>query len=391
MKLPKKYLWLILVIIIAALGAIYYLTVPKSAAEEAGKSPGQPMPAMEMEKSSQTQTQDIIISPERLQTLGVRVDTVRYRKLEKVIRTIGRVDYDERLLTTISTKVSGWIEKLYVDYTGKFVKKNERLYEIYSPEVVTTEQEYLLALQGKTASRETEFLQIEQDAASLLESTRQRFELWDVPEQHIRELESTKRITKAMMIHSPARGFVITKNILEGKYIHSGHELFVIADISNVWVYADIYEYEIPLIKEGQPAELELSYYPGEAFQGKVSYIYPYLEEKTRTIKIRFEFPNPGWKLKPGMFANVKLFTQIADRSLALPEDAVLDTGERQLVFVNKSEGVFEPREVNLGIKAEGYYLVLEGVEDGEVVATSANFLIDSESRLGSATMKMKM
>lgn len=389
MKLAKKSLWLILIIVVAALGAIYYLINSEPAAEKVGKSPDQTMSGMKMGQSSEVK--DIVISPERLQTLGVRVDTVQYRRLEKVIRTIGRVDYDERLLTTISTKVSGWIEKLYVDYTGKFVEKGNRLYEIYSPEVVTTEQEYLLALQGKTVSGTTSFRQIEQDAASLLESTRQRFELWDVPEKHIRELEDTKRITKTMMIHSPARGFVITKNILEGKYIHSGHELFVIADISNVWVYADIYEYEIPLIKEGQPAELELSYYPGEMFRGKVSYIYPYLEEKTRTIKIRFEFPNPGWKLKPGMFANVKLYTHIADRGLALPEEAVLDTGERQLVFVNKAEGVFEPREVKLGIKAEGYYLVLEGVADGEIVATSANFLIDSESRLGSATMKMKM
>lgn len=389
MKLPTKSRWLLLIVVIVVIPVIYFW-LNSGAGEGTTGSPVEQGGA-DMQMKNGSSAQDIVISSQRLQTLGVKIDSVRYRKLEKVIRTVGRVDYDERLLTTISTKVSGWIEKLYVDYTGKFVEKGDRLYEIYSPEVVTTEEEYLLALQGKTREFSGDFPRLEQDAATLLESTRQRFELWDVPPKHIRELERTKRVAKTMRIHSPGRGFVITKNVLEGKYIHSGHELFVIADISNVWVYADIYEYEIPLISEGQSAELELSYYPGETFRGKVSYIYPYLEEKTRTIKIRFEFPNPGWRLKPGMFATVKLHSLVAEQGLAVPEEAVLDTGERQLVFVYKAEGVFEPREVLLGIKAEKYYQVLEGLAAGERVAVSANFLIDSESRLGSAMMKMKM
>ena len=270
------------------------------------------------------------------------------------------------------------------------MQKNEPLYEIYSPEVVSTEEEYLLALRG-IAPGSGRIADVEKAATALVQSAKQRLEFWDVPQKHIKELEQKKQIEKTMMLHSSSKGIVMKKHVLEGDFIKPGHELFQIADISNVWVYADIYEYEIPLIAEGQPAELSLSYYPGETFRGKVSYIYPYLEEKTRTIKIRFEFPNPDWKLKPGMFANVRLYTQINERGLALPEDAVLDTGERQLVFVNKSEGVFEPREVRLGVKAEGFYEVLEGLSAGEIVATSANFLIDSESRLGSAMMKMKM
>jgi len=389
MKRTKKSLGLIVAAVVVASMAVYYHTKTSTMPEQTGTRSDKSQSAMSMSESDQVR--DVIISSGRLQTLGVRVDTVQYRKLEKVIRTIGRVDYDERLRTTISTKVSGWIEKLYVDYTGKFVQRDEPLYEIYSPEVVSTEEEYLLALHGEVKPGVSNFANFEQGAEALLRSAKQRLEFWDVPRKHVQELEETQRIKKTMMIHSPSRGIVMKKNVLEGKFIKPGHELFEIADISNVWVYADIYEYEIPLIAVGQPAELTLSYYPGETFRGKVSYIYPYLEEKTRTIKIRFEFPNPNWKLKPGMFANVRLYTKISDRGLALPEEAVLDTGERQLVFVNKSEGVFEPREVRLGVKAEGYYEVLDGVLAGEIVATSANFLIDSESRLGSAMMKMKM
>lgn len=385
MKLTKKTFWLSLAVVVVASGAIFYLTKKKPEG-----TPSQSMPSA-MPMGEKVQAKDIVISSERLQTLGVRVDTVQYRKLEKVIRTIGRLDYDERLMTTISTKVSGWIEKLYVDYTGKFVQEDDRLYELYSPEVVNTEEEYLLALQGEIKEGAGRFANFEQDAAALLRSAKQRLEFWDVPAKHIQELEATRGIKKTIMFHAPNRGIVMKKNVLKGDYIRPGHVLFEIADISNIWVYADIYEYEIPLVAVGQPAELDLSYYPGETFRGRVSYIYPYLEEKTRTVKIRFEFPNPNWKLKPGMYANVRLYTEIAARGLALPEGAVLDTGERQLVFVNKSVGVFEPREVKLGVKAEGYYEVLEGLTAGEIVATSANFLIDSESRLGSATMKMKM
>lgn len=345
----------------------------------------------DMKMRETAQSKDIVIPTNRLQTIGVRVDTVEYRRLDKAIRTVGRVDYDERLLTTISTKVSGWIEKLYIDYTGKFVGNGDALYEIYSPEVVSSEEEYLSAVRGLSRDSSARSESFQQGVTALLQSTRDRLRLWDVPDVHIQELESTGLITKTMVIHSPTRGFVMMKNILEGDYIRPGHKLFMIGDLSNVWVYADIYEYEIPLIKLGQPAELTLSYYPGEMFRGKVAFIYPYLEEKTRTIKIRFEFPNPAWKLKPGMYANVNLFVLVSSKGLAVPQDAVLDTGERQIVFVKKGEGVFEPRDVKLGIKAEGFYEVLDGLSPGEVVVTSANFLIDSESRLASAAMKMKM
>jgi Cu(I)/Ag(I) efflux system membrane fusion protein len=333
----------------------------------------------------------VVISPTQLQTLGVRLDTLEVRPLHKVIRTVGWIDYDERRLTTVSTKVSGWIEKLYVNYTGEFVDRDAPLYEIYSPEVVSAEEEYLLALGGHIKTTEQPPSRWERDEETLLESAERRLQFWDVPNDHIRDLTETRKITKTMMIHSPASGFILKKDLLQGSYVKTGDELFTIADISDVWLYADIYEYELPLVAVGQTAELSLAYFPGETFEGTITYIYPYLEEKTRTVKIRFEFPNPDGRLKPGMFADVRLDVPITDHGLALPDEAVLDTGERQIVFVRKSEGVFDPREVTLGPKAEGYYLVIEGVEQGDIVAGSANFLIDSESRLGSAMMKMKM
>jgi multidrug efflux pump subunit AcrA (membrane-fusion protein) len=336
---------------------------------------------MAMEESG---SKEVSIPTERMQLLGVTFATVEQRKLEAEIRTVGRVDYDETRVTTVSTKVSGWIENLYADYTGKIVSRGEPLYTIYSPEVVSTEQEYLLSLRGESVRPRL-------GGKELILSAKKRLEFWDIPENHIKDLETSGSITKTMMIHSPSSGYIIKKNISEGAHVDAGQDLFVIADLSKIWVYADIYEYEIPLVSVGQGAEMILSYYAGETFSGKVNYVYPYLDEKTRTIKIRVEFDNPGLKLKPGMYANVRLRSIIADSALAIPTEAVLDTGERKIVFVQKRKGVFEPREVVLGAKAGDYYQVLSGVEAGEIVATSANFLIDSESRLGSAMMKMKM
>jgi len=332
----------------------------------------------------ENESKEISISTERMQLIGVTLAAVEMRRLDKEIRTVGRVDYDETLVTTVSTKVSGWIEELYADYTGKIVTRGEPLYTIYSPEVVSTEQEYLLSLQGRSAKPRA-------GGQELILSARKRLEFWDIPEKHIKALETSGTLTKTMMIHSPSSGYITRKDVFEGAHVKAGQDLFVISDLSKIWVYADIYEYELPLVSVGQKAEMNLSYYPGETFSGTVNYIYPYMDEKTRTVKIRIEFDNPEMKLKPGMYANVRLHSIIAESALALPTEAVLDTGERKIVFVQKRKGVFEPREVVLGARAGDYFQVLSGIEAGEIVATSANFLIDSESRLGSAMMKMKM
>ncbi len=324
------------------------------------------------------------ITPERQQLIGVRTGTVEYKPLKKVIRTVGKVDYDERRLAYVNTKVGGWIEKLFVDYTGQLVKKGQPLLSIYSPELVSTQQEYLLALKAKKYLEDSPFKEIASGGDSLLRSTKRRLLLWDITERQIRELERSGKPRKTMTINSPIDGFVVHKTALEGKYANPGENLYRIANLSTVWVYADIYEYEIPLIEVGQEATVTFSYYPGEAFTGRVIYIYPYLEKKTRTVKVRIEFNNPGFRLKPEMYANVELSIDLGER-LAIPESAVLDSGKRQIVFVDRGEGYFQPREVKLGQKVENYYVVLDGLSAGERVVTSANFLIDSESKLRSA------
>ena len=223
----------------------------------------------------------------------------------------------------------------------------------------------------------------------LLDATRRRLLSWDIREQHIKELETTGKAQRTLDIHSPISGYVIEKMALQGLRVEPGMNLYKIADISRVWIDAAIYEYEVPLIKLGQEATVDLSYSPGEVLRGKVSYVYPYLDEKTRTVRVRVEFPNPHAALKPGMYADVVLKAK-ADEALAVPQTAVLDTGSRKLVFVSRGDGRFDPREIKTGYLAGGYYQVLEGLKPGEKVVTSANFLIDSESQLSTSTGQMK-
>lgn len=327
---------------------------------------------------------EVKISPERQQLIGVKTGAVERRALDKTIRTVGKVDYDERNLAHVHTRIEGWIKKLFVNYTGQLVKKGQPLFTIYSPEVVATQEEYLLALRAKKSLQDNPFQDVASGSAALLEAARRRLLLWEISEAQIAELERTGKPFTEVVIASHSSGFVIEKKALEGMRVEAGEDLYVIADLSDVWVYADIYEYELPLVKVGQEATVSLSYYPGETFQGKVVYIYPYLETQTRTAKVRIEFPNPGWRLKPGMFANVEIETERGE-GLVVPGSAVLDSGERKIVFVDRGEGRFEPREVKLGGRAGEGFEVLQGLSEGERVITSANFLIDSESQIKAA------
>jgi Cu(I)/Ag(I) efflux system membrane fusion protein len=315
------------------------------------------------------------ISPERQQLIGVKFGKVERKALEKVIRTVGRIDYDEKRLVTISPKIGGWIEKLFVDFTGKYVKQGEQLLTIYSPELVSAQEEYLIALRTAKAlgSRDT-----------LLESARRRLKLWDISDDQIKALEERGQVSKTLTLHSPFSGFVLERMAYQGMNVMPGMALYKLADLSVVWLYADIYEYELPLIRLGQEATIELSYYPGEAFRGKAIYIYPYLDPAARTAKVRFEFPNPHGKLKPEMYANVLLKIPLGTK-MAVPEGAIIDTGERQVAILDRGSGYFEPRDVKLGTKVDNYYVVLGGLKEGERVVTSANFLIDSESKFKEA------
>ncbi len=324
------------------------------------------------------------ISPEKQQLIGVKTDKVTTRKLIRDIRTVGTIEANETKIAHISIKFSGWIKDVFVDYVGKYVRRGEPLFTVYSPELVSTQQEYLLVLRTEDSYGKSSFPEISSSAKSLLEATRERLLLWDIPESEIKRIEKTGKFLKYITLYSPISGYVTKREAFPEKLITPNDVVFEIVDLSTVWLLADVYEYELPLVKEGQEATLTLSYYPEQVVHGKVHYIYPTLETKTRTVKVRFEFKNEDTKLKPGMYANVELEIPLGEK-LSVSEDSVIDTGERKIIFVAMGDGYFEPREIKVGHKAEGYYEVLDGVKEGENVVRRATFLIDSESRLKAA------
>jgi Cu(I)/Ag(I) efflux system membrane fusion protein len=334
------------------------------------------------------QNKGVMVSPEKQQMIGVKTEPATIRDLTHTIRTIGQVEVDERRLTHMHTKLEGWVQELYVKFTGEQVQKDQKLFEIYSPELVSTQEEYLLALKAVRSLGDSEFPEVAQNARSLLEVTRQRFSLWDITPDHIRDLEKTGKVLRTLPLHAPSSGYVMHMAVREGMHVTPAMELYALADLSTVWVLADVYEYEIPLVELGQQATMTLSYFPGQIFNGKVTYVYPTLETKTRTVKVRFELPNPQWALKPGMFANIDLQIPRGKR-LVVPNTAVLDSGTEQLVFIDQGQGMFEPRKVTVGVRTRDTYEILEGIQAGELVVTRGNFLVDSESNLKAATEMM--
>ncbi len=324
------------------------------------------------------------ISAERQQLIGVRIGTVQSRMLDKAIRTVGRIDYDEKRIGFVSPKIGGWIEVLHVDFTGQFVRRGQALLTIYSPQLVSTQEEYLLALKAKQDWSKSPFAEVVEGGNLLAESARRRLKLWDIDETQIKALEESREPQKTMTLYSPFSGFVLEKMVNRGQYVDAGMTLYKIADLAVVWLIADLYESELPAVRLGQPAVIRMSYYPGETFHGKAIYVYPSLDPQTRTGKVRFELANPHGKLKPEMFADVEIAVRLGNK-LALTEGAVIDTGVRKVVIVDRGAGYFEPREVRLGAKAGELFEVLEGLKEGERVVTSANFLIDSESKLKEA------
>jgi Cu(I)/Ag(I) efflux system membrane fusion protein len=324
---------------------------------------------------------------DKQQLIGVKTAAVTMRSLQRTIRTVGRVDIDERRLAVVTAKFEGWIEKLYVDYTGRRVKKGEPLAEVYSPELFATEQEFVNLLKWKGAAPQGQVRDevtarlLSRDTEAIIEAARQRLRLMDISDEQIRELETTGKTVKTLTLVSPVDGTVLQKAAVRGMRFMAGEKLFDIADLSTVWILADIYENEIPFVREGDTARIGLSNLPGREFTARVEYIAQTLSGETRTAKVRLSVPNPEGRLKPQMYTNVELKVGLG-RRLVVPDDAVLDSGTRQIVYVDKGEGFFEPREVELGFRAEGYREVLKGLKAGEKVARSATFLIDSEAQL---------
>ena len=330
------------------------------------------------------------INPTTVQNIGVRTAHVVQRDLHQNIRTIGRIDYDEAKTTHVHTKFTGWIEKTYVNTTGQKVKKGDILLEIYSPQLVTAQEEYVdLYLRLLEAKKENRTSAIE-NLKSTLSSTRKRLENFDISRDQIDRLEKDQTIRKTLKIRSPFSGIVEKKHVQDGMAVKPGMNLYSISNISSVWVYADIYEYEVPWIQVGQNAKMTLSYIPGKEFIGQVEYVYPYLDSKTRTLKVRLSFPNKDNMLKPGMYANVNISSVPVKDAIAVPIEAVMYSGARNLVFIALGKGRFVPRDVIVGIESgDGFYEIKEGLEAGETVVTSAQFLLDSESKLQESIAKM--
>ncbi len=332
------------------------------------------------------------IDPVTVQNMGVRMAMVKKSDFSSTIRTVGKIDYNQEKLYTITTKFSGWIDKLYANFTGQIIKKGDPLLTIYSPDLVTTQQEYLLALKTRNELHQSSFEAIRNNGESLLKSAKMRLEYWDIPQNEIHDLENSGTIQKNIMMRAPASGVIVHTNVDAGMHIKEGMNLMKIADLSTVWIEASIYDYELPWIHTGQKAKIELSYLPGEQINGTISYIYPDLNEKSRTVTIRIVLRNPGFKLKPGMFANVYIKGKSIPDALTIPDEAIIRSGKRNIVFIAMGNGRFMPREVTLGPeggKNNDQVQILSGLHAGEHVVTSSQFLLDSESRLQEAIQKM--
>lgn len=322
---------------------------------------------------------EVEIPFERRQLTGVRVEPLEMRELTREIRTVGLVVADERRVRRIQIKISGWVEQLFVNFTGEAVRSGQPILSIYSPELVASQREYLLALKASGATEQSGAFD-EGDRQRLLDSARTRLRLWDVEASHIAELERTRDPQRRMVLHSPIAGYVTFKSVQQGMYVTPEMELYTVADLDHVWVWADVNEDEIPLVAVGQEARIEVASAPGER-AGKVSYLQPTVDAATRTLRVRFDVDNADEALKPGMYATVTIERPLGE-VLALPEEAVIDTGIRKVVFVEVSDGRFQPREVKLGRTGAEYHEVLGGLAAGEKVVVSAQFLLDSESRL---------
>ena len=403
----RKKAWLILLILIlGAAGSGLYLYNRKlsqptasanaagSGSDAAGKNAmaGTPVgnAAPSQPAGADHGVSQIFIAPERQQLIGVKSATAERKSVVKEIRTVGRVAYDETKITHIHTKVSGYIEDVFVDYVGKAVKAGDPLFTIYSPDLVATQQEYLLALKSNDLLKDSAFPWVSAGSNNLLEAAKQRLLLWDITPAEIETLQQSGQVKRALNIYSHVSGVVMERQAYHhGKYVTPDMDLYMLVDLSNVWVLGEANESDLSFLKIGQMAEIELPYSSNlNRRRGRIVFISPTLDPKTRTVQVRVEFPNPDLALKPEMFVNFKLGVDLG-RHLLVPADAVLDTGTLQYVFVERGQGYFEPRTVKVGAKTEDSYVIESGLKAGEQVVTAANFILDSESRLKGAFANM--
>jgi Cu(I)/Ag(I) efflux system membrane fusion protein len=325
------------------------------------------------------------------QRIGLTFGMVERRPVDKHIETVGRLDYDERKLAEVTLRVGGYIEELFADFTGKPVRRGDPLFSLYSPDLLTAQREYLLARDTVERLGRSQVPEAREGAAALLRASRERLRLWELTDQQVRELEGTKQAKVSLTIHSPVSGVVVEKHALRGQAVQPGMTLYRIADLSTIWIYADVYEQDAGFVRVGQEAEIRLPYEPSRRFAAHVSWVYPTVDAKARTVKVRFELPNsPEQSLRPEMYANVRLTIPLGER-LVVPATALLDSGRRQVAFIDGGEGLLVPREVETGGRFDDWTEVTAGLAPGERVVTSANFLVDSESKLQAAESMMAM
>ena len=379
------------IIFIGALAGIWWTTRKSDKTQHPAVSPpnAATQPAQSSSSSStppptETPLAPVQLSVERLQSIGVKFGVVERKAVQDEIRATGTVAIDEARLSYVQTRISGHIEQVFADATYQYVRKGQRLFTIHSPELVVAEREYLLAKQNAKNLSQSTVPGVSEGVASLLASSRERFEQWNIPEKEIARLESTGQVAHALEIESPVSGFITERNALPNLNVQPESRLYTIADLSAVWVLAQVFQNDLARIKVGSPTSLSLDSYPGRAFRGKVDFIYPDVDMTTRTARVRLLFSNPNLTLSPGMFVNVTLQVPLGNQ-LVIPLSGVLQSGTRQIVFVDRGAGYLEPRDVQLGPQAGDQYIVLKGLKAGERIVTSANFLIDSESQLQAA------
>jgi Cu(I)/Ag(I) efflux system membrane fusion protein/cobalt-zinc-cadmium efflux system membrane fusion protein len=326
----------------------------------------------------------IQLTPQRMQSIGVQIGEVKYQPVNDEIRFYGNVQADERRMAYVETRFAGWIRKLYADATGDFVREGQPLFTIYSPDLVMTEQEYLIAQKNQADLRQSAVIGVASGAAALFSAARDRLLQWEIPPSEIAKLDTTGKVITDLTINSSVSGYITEKNALPNMYVQPDTHLYTVSDLSDVWVLAQVSQSDAGKIKPGDRAEVTVDAYPGKVFSGRIDYLLPQVDTATRTLPVRLVIPNRGMKLRPGMYVNVRLKLPLG-RQLAVPGSAVFRSGTRNLVFAYRGDGNIEPREVELGSRAGDQRIVTKGVRAGERIVISANFLIDSEAQLQAA------
>ncbi len=366
-----------------SMGAMAQTSSAKGSGSEQ-RAEGDPQAGTMQEMSQETPLAPIQLTPQRMQSIGVQIGEVKYQPVNDEIRFYGNVQADERRLAYVQTRFAGWIRQLYADATGDFIHKGQPLFTIYSPDLVATQQEYLIAKKNQSDLQQSSVNGVSSGATSLFSAAKDRLLQWEIPASEIAKLDTTGKVITDLTINSPVSGYITEKNALPNMYVQPETHLYTVSDLSEVWVLAQVFQSDAGKIKPGDHAEVTVDAYPGKVFSGRVDYLLPQVDTVTRTLPVRLVIPNPGLKLRPGMYVNVRLKLPLG-RQLVVPGPAVFHSGTRNLVFGYRGDGNIEPREVELGSRVGEQQILTKGVHAGDKIVTSANFLLDSESQLQAA------